>query len=63
MTPPWPCDRRTWKRVTGTGAISRSVTSTPPAFSPAITARLRARAARLESRDVVTVDPFFMVVA
>ena len=35
----------------------------PAELSPAITARFSARAARLESRDVVTVDPFFMVVA
>ena len=53
---------RTWNRLTGTVAISRSSTLTPAALSPAITARLRARAARLESRDVVTVEPFFMVV-
>ena len=63
MIPPWPWARRTWNRVTGTGAISRSITFTPAAFRPAITARLRARAARLESREVVTVDPFFIVVA
>jgi hypothetical protein len=36
---------------------------TPAAFSPACTARFRARAARLESRDVVTVSPLRMVVA
>ena len=60
-----PCARseRTWNRVTGTGATSRSSTLTPAALRPAMTARLSARAARLESRDVVTVLPFFRVVA
>ena len=34
-----PCERceRTWNRVAGTGATSRSSTLTPAAFSPAIT--------------------------
>jgi hypothetical protein len=45
-------------RVTGTLATSRSSTSTPAAFSPAIIARLSIRADRLESRDVTTVVPF-----
>ena len=42
---------RTWKRVTGTVATSRSSTLTPAALSPAIIARFSMRADRLESRD------------
>ena len=36
---------------------------TPDALSPAMSARFSMRAARLESRDVTTVDPFLSVVA
>jgi hypothetical protein len=58
-----PCDwcERTWNRVVGTGATSRSSTLMPAALSPACTARLSIRADRLESREVVTVLPFFSV--
>ena len=50
---------RVRNRVTGTLATSRSSTSTPDALSPAMMARLSMRAARLESREITTVVPFF----
>ncbi len=62
VTPPCAWVARTWNRVTGTVASSRSETSTPAALSPTMTARLSARPARLESREVVTTAPFFRVV-
>ena len=49
------------KRVTGTEATSRSSTLTPTPLSPAIIARLSMRAERLESRDVMTVEPFLIM--
>ena len=55
VNPPWARMERTWKRVTGTVAASRSLTLTPAALRPTINARLRARAARLESREATTV--------
>ena len=63
MMPPWARSDLTWKRVTGMGATSRSSTLTPAALRPAIIARFKARAARLESREMVTVEPFLRVVA
>ena len=56
-------DEVTWKRVTGTVAASRSSTLIPAALQPTMTARLSTRAARLVSREVVTVDPFSKVEA
>ncbi len=50
-------------RATGSGTFSRSRTSMALACSAEITARLRARAPREWSRAVVTVAPFFSVVA
>ena len=47
-----------WNRVTGTVAASRSSTLTPAALHPTMIARLMTRAARLVSREVVTVAPF-----
>jgi len=44
--------------VTGTVAASRSSTLQPAAVIPTMTARLRTRAARLESREVVMMEPF-----
>ena len=61
--PPAVDGRRTMNRVTGTDATSRSSTLTPAALSPAIIARFSMRAERLESRDVMTVEPFLSVVA
>ena len=54
-----PCARsvRTWKRVSGTVASSRSITWIPERFNPAMIARLSARAVRLVSRLVVTTEP------
>ena len=51
-------DEVTWNRVTGTVAASRSSTLTPAALQPTMIARLRTRAARLVSRELVTVAPF-----
>ena len=57
------CDRRrTWKRVTGTVATSRSLDVDPDRVQPTMMARLSTRAARLVSRDAVTVEPFSRVV-
>ena len=55
-----PCDwpLRTWKRVSGTVASSTSSTLAPARLSPPMIARLSARAIRLVSRLVVTVEPF-----
>ncbi|CAM4149505.1 hypothetical protein NOGI109294_26090 [Nocardiopsis gilva] len=52
-----------WKRATGSGTTSRSRTSMAAAVSALITARLRVRAARETSREVMTTEPFFRVVA
>ena len=52
-----------WWRVTGTVATSRSSTFTPAALQPTIMARLSTRAARLVSREAVTVAPFSRVEA
>ena len=49
--------------MTGTDATSRSSTSTPAALTPAMNARFSIRAARLESRDMMTVEPFFRLLA
>ena len=59
-----PCARwlRTWKRVSGTVASSRSITCTPLRLSPAMIARFSARAERLVSRLVQTTEPFFSAV-
>ena len=55
-----PCARsvRTWKRVSGAVASSRSITLMPARFKPAMIARFNARAVRLVSRLVVTTEPF-----
>lgn len=50
-------------RATGSGTFSRSRTSMADAWRAEMTARLRARAPREWSRAVVTVAPFFSVVA
>ena len=50
-------------RATGSGSASRSITLIAEAFSAPCMARLRVRAARDTSRDVVTVEPFCSVVA
>ena len=50
-------------RATGSGTFSRSRTSMALVCSAEITARLSARAPREWSRAVVTVEPFFRVVA
>ncbi len=63
VMPAWLEDEVTWKRVTGTVAASRSSTLMPAALQPTMMARLRTRAARLVSRDVVTVAPFSKVEA
>jgi hypothetical protein len=63
VMPPTTLGWRARKRVTGTDATSRSRTLTPAALMPAIIARLSMRAEREESRDVMTVDSFFSVVA
>ena len=49
--------------ATGSGCASRSTTLIALALSAPCTARLSARAARETSREVVTVAPFFSVVA
>src|SRR5712672_2709111 len=61
--PPWLGEVRTWNRVTGRVATSRSSTRRPAALRPTMIARFNIRAAREESREVVTVDPFGKVVA
>ncbi len=63
MTPPEAWPERTWKRVTGTVATSRSSTYSPPAVRPTMIARFSIRAAREESREVVTTEPFGSIVA
>ncbi len=50
--------RRTWWRVTGTVASSRSVTLTPTELHPTMRARLSTRATRLVSREAVMYEPF-----
>ena len=61
--PPLYLRRAVSNRATGSGSASRSITLIAEAFSALCTARLRVRAARDTSRDVVTVDPFLSVVA
>ena len=56
-----PARSRAWKRVRGTGAISRSSTWTPAAFSPDAKARFRVRDAREASRLAATIAPFLSV--
>ena len=58
VRPPWVPLVRMWCRVTGMVATSRSVTLTPTALHPTMSARLRTRAARLVSREVVMTEPF-----
>ena len=62
-TPPLHTLRAVWNRATGSGCASRSTTLMALAFSAHCTARFSARAARDTSREVVTIDPFFSVVA
>ena len=61
--PPLHSLRAVWNLATGSGCASRSTTSMALAFSAPCTARLSARAARETSREVVTIVPFFSVVA
>ena len=61
--PPLYLRRAVSNRATGSGSASRSMTLMAEAFSAPCMARLRVRAARDTSRDVVTVDPFCSVVA
>ena len=49
---------RTWCRVTGTVASSRSLTLTPTELHPTMRARLSTRATRLVSREAVMNEPF-----
>ncbi len=63
VMPPRLRPERTWKRVTGTVATSRSSTFTPAALQPTIMARLSTRAARDVSREAVMVLPFSSVLA
>ena len=62
VTPPWARSERTWNRVSGTGASSRSSTWTPDRLRPHITARLSVRATREVSRLQHTTDPFLRLV-
>src|SRR4051794_3609613 len=62
-TPPQASLVAVSNRVTGSGATSRSRTSMAELVKAAITARLKARAAREASRAVVTTLPFLRVVA
>ena len=59
LIPPW----EVMKRATGNGTTSRSRTSIAAAVNALMIARLRVRAARETSREVVTTAPFFRVVA
>ncbi len=61
--PPTAFSLAVWKRATGSGDASRSSTLIALAFRALITARFSARAAREESREVMTEVPFFRVVA
>ncbi|GAA2818886.1 hypothetical protein GCM10020220_003830 [Nonomuraea rubra] len=61
--PPAADSRAVWKRVTGSGAASRSSTLMAPAVSAPMTARLSALAAREQSREATTYSPFLRVVA
>ena len=63
ITPPAASVLAVAKRVTGSGVTSRSRTSMALAVRAAITARLKARAAREASREVVTTLPLRSVVA
>ena len=63
-TPPAQLPCAVCSRATGTGTTSRSTTSIALDVERAeMTARLSARAARDTSREVVTVEPFFSVLA
>ena len=62
VTPPWARSDRTWKRVRGTGASSRSSTWTPDRLRPAMMARFSVRPTREVSRLQQTVEPFFRLV-
>ena len=62
ITPP-ALPRAVSSRATGTGTTSRSITLMALEDNAEMTARLRARAARDTSRDVVTVEPLRSVVA
>ena len=61
--PPLHALRAVWNRATGSGCASRSTTLMALELSAHWTARLNARAARDVSREVVTIEPFFSVVA
>src|SRR5579859_7894914 len=61
--PPLHSLRAVSNLATGSGRASRSTTLIALALSAPCTARLSARAARDTSRDVVTAEPFFKVVA
>ena len=62
VTPPWARSDRTWKRVRGTGASSRSSTWRPDRLRPAMIARLSVRPTRDVSRLQQTTDPFLRLV-
>lgn len=62
MIPPAAPRAVCW-RATGSGTFSRSRTSMALAWRAEITARLSALAPREWSRAVVTIAPFFRVVA
>ena len=61
--PPLYLRRAVSNLATGSGSASRSMTLMAEAFSALCTARFSVRAARDTSRDVVTVVPFWSVVA
>ena len=61
--PPLHSLRAVSNLATGSGCASRSTTLIALALSAPCTARLSARAARDTSREVVTAEPFFSVVA
>ena len=63
VIPPRLAEVRTWWRVTGTVATSRSSTLTPAALQPTMTARFSTRAARLVSREAVIAGPLSRVEA
>ena len=63
MMPPTESPAPTSNRVTGVGATSRSRTLMALAVRALMAARLRVRAAREASRDVVTVEPLRRLVA
>ena len=63
VTPPIEDADRTWCRVTGTVAASRSSTFTPAELQPTMTALLSTRLALEVSREAVIVEPFSSVPA